>query len=79
VVAAFCVGLPRLKRAEPSVEVSTRRPTRCGADLCCAMCTGLDTLVCEDVLWIQAQFDGDVDKIVKLPGSNISANDVIIV
>ena len=78
-LAAGVVFLMRLKPAAPSVDFSTLWPdtVRRGEMIC--QVRGLGTLVPEDVLWIQAQFDGHVDKIEKLPGSTVRANDVIIV
>ena len=73
------VGLTRLKPAAPSVEMSTLWPDSVRRGPMLRQVRGLGTLVPEDVLWIQAQFDGHVDKIIKLPGSNVSANEVIIV
>ncbi|MGA3025008.1 MAG: HlyD family efflux transporter periplasmic adaptor subunit [Bryobacteraceae bacterium] len=78
-IAAICVFLWRLKPAAPSVEMSTLWPDTVRRGEMLRQVRGLGTLVPEDVLWIQAQFDGHVDKILKLPGSNVSANDVIIV
>jgi HlyD family secretion protein len=73
------IALARLKPAAPSVEWSTLWPdtVRRGEMIC--QVRGLGTLIPEDVNWIQAQFDGHVDKILKQPGMNVSANDVIIV
>jgi HlyD family secretion protein len=78
-VAAVCVFLLRLKPAAPSVEMSTLWPDTVRRGPMLRQVRGLGTLVPWDVLWIQAQFDGHVDKIIKLPGSNVSANEVIIV
>ena len=73
------IALARLKPAAPSVEWSTLWPdtVRRGEMIC--QVRGLGTLVPEDVNWIQAQFDGHVDKIMKQPGENVSASDVILV
>jgi len=73
------IALARLKPAAPSVEWSTLWPdtVRRGEMIC--QVRGLGTLIPEDVNWIQAQFDGHVDKILKQPGMNVSANDVVIV
>ena len=78
-VAAICFFLLRLKPAAPSVEMSTLWPDTVRRGEMLRQVRGLGTLVPEDVFWIQAQFDGHVDKIMKLPGSNVSANEVIIV
>jgi HlyD family secretion protein len=77
--AAVLLFVLRLKPAAPSVEMSTLWPDTVRRGEMLRQVRGLGTLVPEDVLWIQAQFDGHVDKIIKLPGSNVSANDVIIV
>jgi len=79
VVGGVGIALARLKPAAPSVEWSTLWPdtVRRGEMIC--QVRGLGTLVPEDVNWIQAQFDGHVDRILKQPGENVSANDVIIV
>ncbi|MGA2182004.1 MAG: HlyD family efflux transporter periplasmic adaptor subunit [Bryobacteraceae bacterium] len=77
--AGIFVGLTRLKPAAPSVEMSTLWPDSVRRGPMLRQVRGLGTLVPEDVYWIQAQFDGHVDKIIKLPGSNVSANEVIIV
>jgi len=78
-VAAIGIFLMRLKPAAPSVDFSTLWPdtVRRGEMVC--QVRGLGTLVPEDVFWIQAQFDGHVDRIEKLPGSTVRADDVIIV
>ncbi len=78
-VAGICVFLFRLKPAAPSVDMSTLWPDTVKRGPMLRQVRGLGTLVPEDVLWIQAQFDCHVDKIMKLPGSNVSANEVIIV
>jgi len=79
VLGGVGIALARLKPAAPSVEWSTLWPdtVRRGEMIC--QVRGLGTLIPEDVNWIQAQFDGHVDKILKQPGMNVSANDVIIV
>jgi HlyD family secretion protein len=78
-VAAVCVFLLRLKPAAPSVEMSTLWPDTVRRGEMLRQVRGLGTLVPEDVNWIQAQFDGHVDKIFKQPGMDVSANDVILV
>jgi HlyD family secretion protein len=78
-VAAVCVFLLRLKPAARSVEMSTLWPDTVRRGEMLRQVRGLGTLVPEEVNWIQAQFDGHVDKIDKQPGMNVSANDVIII
>ena len=78
-VAAVGLFLMRLKPAAPSVEMSTLWPDSVKRGEMLRQVRGLGTLVPVDVNWIQAQFDGHVDKIDKQPGMNVSANDVIIV
>lgn len=80
----FAVGggtwaLNRLKPAAPSVERATVWIDTVKRGPMVIDRRGLGTLVPEDVMWIQAQFDGRVDKILHLPGSNVRANDTIIV
>ena len=72
-------GLTRLKPAAPSVERATVWIDTVKRGPMVIDRRGLGTLVPEDVMWIQAQFDGRVDKILHLPGSNVRANDTIIV
>jgi HlyD family secretion protein len=78
-VAAVGLFLLRLKPAAPSVEMSTLWPDSVKRGEMLRQVRGLGTLVPEDVNWIQAQFDGHVDKIDKQPGMDVSANDVIVV
>ncbi len=84
VIAVFALGgitwgLTRLKPAAPSVERATVWIDTVKRGPMVIDRRGLGTLVPEDVMWIQAQFDGRVDKILHLPGSNVRANDTIIV
>src|SRR5208283_3631627 len=78
-VAAVCAFLLRLKPAAPSVEMSTLWPDTVRRGEMLRQVRGLGTLVPEEVNWIQARFDGHVDKIDKQPGMNVSAIDVIII
>jgi len=72
-------GLTRLKPAAPTVERATVWIDTVKRGPMVIDRRGLGTLVPEDVLWIQAQFDCRVDKILKEQGSNVAANDVVIV
>src|SRR5579871_1284136 len=78
-VGAVSYGLSKLKPAAPSVERATVWIDTVKRGPMVIDRRGLGTLVPEDVMWIQAQFDGRVDKISHLPGSNVKANEVIIV
>ena len=71
-------GLSRLKPAAPPVERGTLWFDTVKRGPMVRQVRGLGTLVPEDVLWVPAITDGRVDKILVRPGTNVTADTVII-
>lgn len=71
-------GLSRLKPAAPTVERGTVWVDTVKRGPMLRQVRGLGTLVAEEVLWIQANTDGRVDKIVIRPGALVTPDTVIL-
>ena len=71
-------GLSRLRPAAPEVELATLWPDTVRRGPMLREVRGLGTLVAEEVRWIQAQFDGRVEKINMLPGTPVKGTDVVM-
>lgn len=71
-------GLSRLKPAAPTVERGTVWVDTVKRGPMLRQVRGLGTLVAEEVLWIQANTDGRVDKIVIRPGALVTRDTVIL-
>lgn len=78
-IGATTVALSRLKPAAPTVEASTvwRDTVKRGEML--RNVRGLGTLVPEEILFIPAINEGRVERIVVLPGAQVTPNSVILV
>ena len=77
-VVAVTVGLARLEPAAPSVDRSTvwRETVKRGPMI--RQVRGAGTLVPEEIRWIPAATDARVDRIVVLPGSEVTVDTVIL-
>jgi HlyD family secretion protein len=71
--------LNQLKPAAPSVERSTVLIDTVKRGLMVRDVHGLGTLVPEDILWIQAEFDSQVSKIQSQSGDEVSPDSVLLV
>ena len=78
-ISGITYGLKKLKPAAPTVELATVWPDTVKRGPMLRQVRGLGTLVSENPVWIQANFDGRVDKILHRPGEVVRANDVLIV
>ena len=81
--AAFAVllitlGLSRLKPAAPEVERSTVLVDTVKRGPLLRQVRGLGTLVPEDIRWIPAVTEGRVERIVLYPGTEVTADSVIL-
>ena len=72
-------GLSRLKPAAPPVERATVWIDSVKRGPMLRQVRGLGTLVPEEILWIPAQTDGRVDKILVRPGALVKPDTVILV
>jgi HlyD family secretion protein len=68
-----------LKPAAPSVEASTIWPDTVKRGTMLLEVHGLGTLVSEDILWIQAQFDSQVSKVSTQSGDEVKPDSVLLV
>lgn len=78
-IGSITYGLTKLKPAAPTVELATVWPDTVRRGPMLRQVHGMGTLVSENPVWIQANFDGRVDKILHQPGEVVHANDVLIV
>src|SRR6202050_5452045 len=69
----------QLKPAAPSVERSTVLIDTVKRGLMVRDVHGLGTLLPEDILWIQAEFDSQVGKILSRPGDEVNPDSVRLV
>jgi HlyD family secretion protein len=77
-ILLITLGLSRLKPAAPSVDRGTLVIDTVKHGGMLRQVRGLGTLVPEDFRWIPAATEGRVERIVVLPGSNVSADTVIL-
>jgi HlyD family secretion protein len=77
-ILLITLGLSRLKPAAPSVDHGTLVIDTVKHGGMLRQVRGLGTLVPEDFRWIPAATEGRVERIVVLPGSNVSADTVIL-
>src|SRR5882724_4812976 len=77
-VALVTVGLSRLKPAAPTVERAVVWPDTVKRGPMVRQVRGLGTLTPEDIRWIPATTQGRVEKIILRPGTQVTANDVIL-
>jgi HlyD family secretion protein len=78
-LAAAGWRLNQLKPAAPSVERSTVLIDTVKRGLMVRDVHGLGTLVPEDILWIQAEFDSQVSKILSQSGDEVNPDSVLLV
>src|SRR6202162_5124511 len=72
-------GLSRLKPAAPSVERATVWIDTVKRGLMVEDRRGLGTLVPENIVWLPAQFDSQVSKIMARSGDEVKPNTVLMV
>jgi HlyD family secretion protein len=72
-------GLSRLKPAAPSVEGSTLWSDTVKRGEMVRQVRGLGTLVPEEILWIPANNEGRVEKVILHPGALVKPNTVLLV
>src|SRR5690348_1530266 len=79
VVALAGWRVSQLKPAAPTVEAATIWPDTVKRGEMVRDVRGLGTLVPEDILWIQAEFDSQVSKILAQSGDEVNPDAVLIV
>jgi HlyD family secretion protein len=72
-------GLAQLKPAAPPVERATVWIDQVKRGPMLRQVRGLGTLVPEDVLWVPAQTDGRVERILVRPGAEVEPDTVLLV
>ncbi len=77
--AGITFGLMRLKPAAPTVERATVWIDSVKRGPMLRQVRGLGSLTPEEILWIPADFDSRVDKIMLRPGVKVQANTVLMV
>jgi HlyD family secretion protein len=77
-VALVTLGVSRLKPAAPAVERATLVIDTVTRGEMVREVRGLGTLVPEDIRWIPAVTEARVERLVLLPGTKVSASDVIL-
>ena len=77
-VGGITLGLSRLKPAAPTVEAGTVWRDTVKRGTIPRNVRGLGTLVPEDIRWIPATTQGRVDKIVLRPGTQVTADSIIL-
>src|SRR5688572_18492675 len=77
-VLLITLGLSRLKPAAPEVERSTVLTDKVKRGPLLRQVRGLGTLVPEDIRWIPAVTEGRVERIVLYPGTEVTADSVIL-
>src|SRR5580658_2354901 len=71
--------LSQLKPAVPVVEAATIWPDTVKRGLMVRDLRGLGTLVPEDILWFQAAFDSQVNRILAQSGDDVNPNTILLV
>src|SRR5207344_2742424 len=77
-VLLITLGLSRLKPAAPSVERATVWVDQVKRGPMLRQVRGLGTLVPEEIRWIPALTSGRVERIVTLPGTELTPDTVIL-
>lgn len=77
-LGATTYGLSKLKPAAPSVEWATLWPDTVKRGSMVRQVRGLGTLVPEEILFVPATSEGRVERRLMLPGTNVTANTVIL-
>ena len=77
-VGVITVGVSRLKPAAPTVERSTVWIDTVKRGSMLRQVRGLGTLVPEEIRWIPAQTQGRVERILVKPGTDVSADTVLL-
>lgn len=77
-LGATTYGLSKLKPAAPSVEWATLWPDTVKRGSMVRQVRGLGTLVPEEILFVPATSEGRVEKRLMLPGTNVTANTIIL-
>ena len=80
-IAAALAGwrVNQAQPAVPSVEMATIWPDTVKRGPMVRDVRGLGTLIPEDILWIQAEFDSQVSKILEQSGDNVKPDTVLLV
>src|SRR5947208_2725017 len=73
------IGLAKLKPAAPGVEMSTLWPDQVKRGPMLREVRGLGTLVPEDTMLITARTDGRIERILIRPGTDVTADSVVMV
>jgi HlyD family secretion protein len=77
-IGLITVGVSRLKPAAPTVERSTVWIDTVKRGSMLRQVRGLGTLVPEEIRWIPAQTQGRVERILVKPGTNVTADTVLL-
>ncbi len=77
-IAGVSFGLTRLRPAAPSVDRATVWSDEVKRGAMLREVRGLGTLVPEDIQWIPAQTEGQVEKIVLRPGAIVKPDSIIL-
>lgn len=77
-VPLITVGMSRLKPAAPPVDRSSVLVDQVKRGPMLRNVRGIGTLIPEEILWIPAQTEGRVDKLVLRPGADVTPNSVIL-
>ncbi|MEJ7604687.1 MAG: efflux RND transporter periplasmic adaptor subunit [Bryobacteraceae bacterium] len=78
-IPVITVGLGKLKPAAPTVERATVWPDTVKRGPMLRQVRGLGTLVPEEVLWIPAQTEGRVERIIVRPGAQVRPDTVLLI
>jgi len=77
-IPLITIGLNRLKPAAPPVERSSVWVDTVKRGPMLRQVRGLGTLVPEEILWIPANTDGRVEKLIHRPGAKVNKNSIIM-
>ncbi|MBL8209285.1 MAG: efflux RND transporter periplasmic adaptor subunit [Bryobacterales bacterium] len=77
-VPLITVGMSRLKPAAPPVDRSSVLIDQVKRGPMLRNVRGIGTLIPEEILWIPAQTEGRVDKLVLRPGADVTPNSIIL-
>jgi HlyD family secretion protein len=78
VIGAAVLGITRLRPAAPAVEAATLWPDTVRRGPMIRQVRGLGTLVPEDLRWVAAPSQGRVERIVMRPGTEVTADTVVL-
>lgn len=79
VLGTITIAVSKLQPAAPSVQLGTLWPDSVKRGPMVRNVRGLGTLVPEEILWIPAEFESRVDKIILRPGVNVTPSTVLMV